>query len=157
QSQSKSKVVRFDASIPVVIAQDSYFVVEAGAKLNPLPTADTFAATIVPGLIPIGFTNPIFVDLAGDGFDPPGLPVMASAAGVGEQIPVFAALQRADESVWARAYGWVRHTLASTRSWGRVVAEDEQQQVLTGRELAEDMKRRRGVPTNEYFPLYHFR
>jgi hypothetical protein len=157
QSQSKSKVVRFDASVPVTIAQDSYFVVEAGAKLSPVPTPDPFASTIVPGLIPMGFTNPIFVDLAGDGFQPPGLPVMASAAGQGETIPAFAALQRADESTWARAYGWVRERLASARRWGRVVAEDGQQEVLTGRELAEDMKRRRNIPTNEYFPLYHFR
>ena len=157
QSQSKSKVTRFDASVPVIIAQDSYFVVEAGAKLSPLPAPDPFASTIVPGLIPIGFTNPIFVDLAGDGFDPPGLPVMASAAGVGDTIPAFAALQRADESMWARAYDWMRNRLASARRWGRVVAEDGQQEVLTGRELAEDMKRRRGIPTDEYFPLYHFR
>jgi hypothetical protein len=157
QSQSKSKVTRFDASIPVVIAEDSYFVVEAGAKLSPLPAPDPFASTIVPGLIPIAFTNPIFVDRAGDGFDPPGLPVMASAAGAGEIIPAFAKLRRADESLWQRMYAWGRDAWDDARQWGRVVAEDEQTEVLTGRALREEWARSRDIPTHDYFPLYRFR
>lgn len=155
-SQSRSKVVRFDAAIPVVVNQDSYFVVEAGAKLSPLPAPDAFAGMIVPRLVPLGFTNPIFVDLAGNGFAPPGLPVMASAAGVGDIVPAFARLRRADESLWARVGGWWSDALASLRSHGRVIAADEQQEALTGRALQEDIDRRRDQPTDEYFPLYRF-
>jgi hypothetical protein len=41
---------------------------------------DPFVDRIVPGLVPLAFTNPVFVDLDGDGFDPPGLPPAAPAA-----------------------------------------------------------------------------
>jgi hypothetical protein len=157
QSQSLSKVTRFDATIPVVVAQDSYFVVEAGAKLSPLPTPDPFADIVVPGYIPIGFTNPIFVDLAGDGFLPPGLPVMASATGTGEIVPAFARLRRADESVWQRMYALGADTVESVRNWGRVVAGNEQTEVLTGRDLAAAVASERDRPTRDYFPLYRFR
>ncbi len=82
-SQGRGRVTRFEAEIPVLsLPQDSYFIVEAGARLDPLPSSPEFIDTIVPGMVPLGFTNPIFVDLAGDGFDPPGLPVMASVASV---------------------------------------------------------------------------
>ncbi len=157
QSQSKRRVTRFDASVAVTISQDAYFLVEAGAKLSPLPAPDPFASTIVPGLVPIAFTNPIFVDLAGDGFDPPGLPVMASAAGMGEAAPAFARLRRADEPLWARVQGWWNDALASAKGWGRVTAQEEQKEALTGRALQEEVQRQREVPTSDYFPLYHFR
>jgi hypothetical protein len=29
--------------------------------------------TIEPGVVPLGFTNPVFVDRDGDGYTPPGL------------------------------------------------------------------------------------
>ena len=53
----------------------------SSACLDPLSPVPEFVDLIVPGNRPIAFTNPIFVDLAGDGFDAPGLPVMAAAAG----------------------------------------------------------------------------
>ncbi|MGH7788419.1 MAG: CehA/McbA family metallohydrolase [Candidatus Binatia bacterium] len=155
RSQSKNKVTRFDASIPLSIAQDSYFVVEAGAALSPLPAPDAFASQIVPGLVPLGFTNPIFVDLAGDGFDPPGLPVMASLSG-DEDRPAFAHLRRLDEPLLAQVGHWWADALGSARRWGRAVAADGETEVLTGRDLEADIERRRAIPTNDYFPLYQF-
>ncbi len=111
---------------------------------------------IVPDLVPIGFTNPIFVDLAGDGFDPPGLPVMASLTGA-EDLPAFARVQRLDESMFARLQGWWHGALASLRSRGAAIAGDEQQEVLSGKELQADVERKKDIPTDNYFPLYRFR
>ncbi len=97
-SQRAAKVVRFDGAIPVDLATagDSYFMVEAGARLDPLPSSPYPIALVVPGMVPLAFTNPIFVDLAGDGFDPPGLPVMAAAADADAPLPRFASARRAE-------------------------------------------------------------
>jgi hypothetical protein len=76
--RSKFRVVRFEAAIPVTPAADTYFLVEAGAKLSPLSSPPEFVEKLVPNMVPLAFTNPIFVDTNGGGFDPPGLPVMAS-------------------------------------------------------------------------------
>src|SRR5262249_46269918 len=57
--QNKTHVTRFEADIPLTLATDSYFVVEAGAKLSPVPTPTAFLDEIVPGLVPLAFTNPI--------------------------------------------------------------------------------------------------
>jgi len=74
-SKSKKKVVRFDAEIPLPDSATDFFVLaEAGQKIDPVPSADPFASLIVPDFVSLAFTNPIFVDLAGDGFDAPGLP-----------------------------------------------------------------------------------
>ena len=82
-AQGSGRVVRFDRTIPVTLAQDTYFIVEAGVRLDPLAPPDPFVDTIVPGMRPIAFTNPIFVDLAGNGFDAPGLPVEPLPGGGG--------------------------------------------------------------------------
>jgi hypothetical protein len=79
-SKSKKKVERFEADVPLPDAvQDFYVLVEAGAKLDPFPQPDPFASLLVPDYVPLAFTNPIFVDLAGDGFDAPGLQLGALA------------------------------------------------------------------------------
>jgi hypothetical protein len=62
------EVVRFDDTVTLDATQDAYFVVQAGhttATMGPVePGAQTFA-----------ITNPIWVDVDGNGaFDPPGLP-----------------------------------------------------------------------------------
>jgi len=73
-------VVRFDETIKLKdIDADSYFHVEAGILLDvngdPIsPALLDLVQTIVPGVEPFGFTNPIFVDRDGDGYFPPGLP-----------------------------------------------------------------------------------
>ncbi|MBW2316145.1 MAG: CehA/McbA family metallohydrolase, partial [Deltaproteobacteria bacterium] len=78
-SQSRSRVRRFEADIPLILGNDAYLLVEAGAALSPTPTPDPFVDQIVPGLVSLAFTNPIFVDLDGDGFDPPGVSALAPA------------------------------------------------------------------------------
>jgi hypothetical protein len=79
-SKGKKSVERFEAAIPLPGSAEDFFVlVEAGQKLDPVPGADPFASLIVPDFVSLAFTNPIFVDLAGDGFDPPGLPPSALA------------------------------------------------------------------------------
>lgn len=76
-TSGSKKTVRFEAAVPVTLTQDDWILVEAGAPLSPSPTPDPFASQIVPGFVANAFTNPVFVDLDGDGFDPPGLPPLA--------------------------------------------------------------------------------
>lgn len=156
RSRSQRRTERFEAQIPLSLSVDTWFVVEAGTKLSPPPTPPPLVDMLVPGNEPIGFTNPIFVDLAGDGFDPPGLPVMASATGTGEEIPRFAKVERRDLSMWARLGQWWDSTLASAVRWGRAEAHDEQPP-LTGKELQAEVERQKDHATDEYFPLYRFR
>jgi hypothetical protein len=80
-SRAKGSVERFDAEIPITLnGTDSFVLVEAGAKLDPFPADDAFGSLLVPGYVSLAFTNPIFVDFGGDGFDPPGLAPGALAA-----------------------------------------------------------------------------
>ncbi len=161
-SQSRKRVLRFDAAVPVTVSQDTYFVVEAGARLTPLPTPGGLANDVVPGLVPFAFTNPIFVDVAGDGFDPPGLPVMAHAAPVAdERAPAFACIERADRPWYARlaeqlrggpfdmAAAWVAG--AEAHACGK-----RQTEALTGRALSKQVEQDRAEPSEEYFPLHRF-
>jgi hypothetical protein len=87
-SQGTSRVERFEAEIPLVVDDDAYLLVEAGAALSPTPTPDAFVDEIVPGLVPLAFTNPIFLDLDGDGFDPPGIAAAAAAAAAPASLQV---------------------------------------------------------------------
>jgi hypothetical protein len=79
---NKRRRVRFEAEIPFPLdAADQWILVEAGERLDPLPVAaGTFPDTIVPGLESLAFTNPIFIDRGGDGFDPPGLTALPFVA-----------------------------------------------------------------------------
>jgi hypothetical protein len=70
---SADDVLRFEAVLPLRVERDTWLLVEAGENLDAPPEPARFASRIVPGLVPHAFTNPVFVDLAGDGFDPPGL------------------------------------------------------------------------------------
>jgi hypothetical protein len=78
-SKVLGKVLRFNQSIPLEgVAADSFFHVEAGIRLDafgdPLsPGLLTTVQTVVPGVEPISFTNPIFVDRDANGYTPPGL------------------------------------------------------------------------------------
>jgi hypothetical protein len=92
----RSGVVRFDARIPLSVESDAWILVEAGARLDPLPAPDPFVDPLVPGWIPWAFTNPSFVDLAGDGFDPPGVnDVSARALAEGAGLVLRARAARA--------------------------------------------------------------
>ncbi len=155
-TQSPKAVKRFEADIPITVNQDTYFIVEAGTALSPLPTVDPFIDSILPGMIPIAFTNPIFVDTAGDGFDPPGLPVMAKAKVPASEVPMFARIERRDQSWFASTGTWLRDTIASLGSTRTAVAGEEQKEALTGRDLAAKVKKERNEITPEYFPLDRF-
>jgi hypothetical protein len=78
-SKVLGKVLRFNQAIPLPgVDADSFFHVEAGIRLdaddNPVsPALLTTVQTVEPGVEPIAFTNPIFVDRNGDGYTPPGL------------------------------------------------------------------------------------
>jgi hypothetical protein len=79
-SKVLGRVLRFNRALPIEgIDADSYLHVEAGIRLdvngNPVsPGLLGTMDTIVPGVEPFAFTNPIFVDRDGDGYMPPGLP-----------------------------------------------------------------------------------
>ena len=78
-SKVLGKVLRFNRAIPLEgIDDDSFLHVEAGIRLDangdPLsPGLLTTVQTVVPGVEPISFTNPIFVDRDANGYTPPGL------------------------------------------------------------------------------------
>jgi hypothetical protein len=155
ERSQRCDVTRFEADVPVTVTGDTYFVVEAGAKLSPFPSPPAVADMIVPGLVPLGFTNPVFVDLGGDGFDPPGLPVMASLSGTGEALPAFARVVRRDETLLAQLSGWAKRLIDRFGASGSAVADDRK--VLTGTAHKAEVERQKTEPSEEYFPLYHFR
>jgi hypothetical protein len=98
-------VLRYQQTIVLDLAKDSFVVVEAGMKLPegkdldgdgvldtwdangdgvvdardqaagviPAPAAPALTDALVPGMLPWGFTNPVFVDVDGGGWTPPGL------------------------------------------------------------------------------------
>ncbi|MBI3072209.1 MAG: CehA/McbA family metallohydrolase [Deltaproteobacteria bacterium] len=57
-------VVRFDADVPLTLSRDAWIIVAASGPGT--------LGEVVPGAQPFGFTNPIYVDVDGNGrFDPP--------------------------------------------------------------------------------------
>jgi hypothetical protein len=78
-SKVLGKVQRFNQAIALAgVNADSFFHVEAGIRLDadgdPVsPELLTTVQTVEPGVEPISFTNPIFVDRDGAGYTPPGL------------------------------------------------------------------------------------
>jgi len=112
-SSSTDEVIRFHEVLQASVPGDAYFIVEAGAKLDPIPEPGGFYTAIVPGAVPIAFTNPIFVDADGEGFVGPGLPVMASATGAGELRPQFAQVHQTNMSVQERVRRWWSALVAS--------------------------------------------
>jgi len=78
-SKVLGKVLRFNRAIPLEsIGADSFLHVEAGIRLDgsgdPLsPLLLQTVQTVVPGVEPFAFTNPIFVDRDGSGYTAPGI------------------------------------------------------------------------------------
>ena len=67
------------------LAADTFLTVEAGPPLGDeaaLPTPPPIVDVVEPGVVPFAMTNPIFVDVAGDGFTPPGLSVALAGGAV---------------------------------------------------------------------------
>lgn len=73
------KVKRFQDTVKLAgISGDAFLTVEAGVRLDangdPLnPVLVEQVQLIEPEIVPLGFTNPIFVDRNGDGYTPPGI------------------------------------------------------------------------------------
>jgi hypothetical protein len=156
--QAPGQTSRFRATLRMTVPQDTYFIVEAGAKLPPspssLPAPPPIVDTVEPGVVPTSVTNPIFVDVDGNAsFDPPGLPVMTASATEGTR-PAFARVRLESgpaESVWAR----LRRALAAlaSRTVGDAVAEKMPGE-MTG---VTPEQKREAVEKGEYFPLHEFR
>ena len=78
-SKVLGKVLRFNRAIPIPgIDADSFITVEASVKIDdegkPItPELLETVQTIEPGMVPLGFTNPVFVDRDGGGYVPPWL------------------------------------------------------------------------------------
>ncbi len=79
-------VLRLRAEERLVFERDVFLTLEAGAALD----ADSddwldehrgvYSETLAPGFVPMAFSNPIFVDVDGNGrFDPIGLPLTAAS------------------------------------------------------------------------------
>jgi hypothetical protein len=139
------RVNRFRANVNLTAATDTYYVVEAGPKLPPsistLPTPPPIVDIVEPDIVPLAFTNPIFVDRNGNSvFDPPGLPVMMASA--------------APESptLWER----VRDVLASigSRLRAEVVAQDKVPGEMTG--VTKEQKRE-AMEKGEYAPIWELK
>ena len=66
---SSTNVIRYDETITLTVSEDSYFVVKAGHT-------SAWLGPVNPGMTIFAITNPIWVDVDGNGaFDEPGLPV----------------------------------------------------------------------------------
>ena len=80
--ESSGKTMRFKATRKVTLAQDGYLIVEAGIRLpaagEPAPASPEVMNAILPGAVPFAFTNPVFVDVGGDGYQAPGLATTAA-------------------------------------------------------------------------------
>jgi hypothetical protein len=139
--QKVGSTSRFTANVVMNISTDTYFIVEAGAKLPPsvntLPTPPPIMDIVVPDVVPLAITNPIFADRNGNTtFDPPGLPVQMAAAPAGR---------------WDRL--WSTLTRLASRLTGEVVAEDAAPGEMTG--VTEEAKQK-AAARGEYFPLHEF-
>jgi hypothetical protein len=67
-------------TLDLALSHDAFVTLEAGAPLDADPAdwirahPGLYTEVIAPGFIPAAFTNPVFVDVDGNGrFDPPGL------------------------------------------------------------------------------------
>jgi hypothetical protein len=74
-SATDARVSTASVTIPMPVSGDAFVVVEAGV---PLATTGAYLPgtpwnKIMKGIYPIAVTNPIFVDVDGGGYTPPGL------------------------------------------------------------------------------------
>jgi hypothetical protein len=74
----QDNIVRMDTIVPVSLEKDSWLVVEAtmttDAESGEPSRPGGLYNIIAPRFAPLAFTNPIFIDVDGNGrFDPPGV------------------------------------------------------------------------------------
>ena len=156
--QSAGKTSRFRATVRMMISQDTYFIVEAGAKfptdINTPPTPPAIVDIVEPDVVPLSVTNPIFVDRNGNAaFDAPGLPVM-TASSTPADLPAFARvrMEATDDTdgLWAKL--WIGVARFAARLSGVAVAEQAPGEMtgVTKEQKAEAARK------GEYFPLHEF-
>jgi hypothetical protein len=75
------KVLRLAERIDLPLERDAFITLEAGAPLDADPATwvaergGVYSRVVAPGFVAAAFSNPIYVDVDGNGrFDPPGLP-----------------------------------------------------------------------------------
>jgi hypothetical protein len=80
--QSSGGTARFRGTVAIDYASDYMIIVEAGPKLSAgTPASPPVVGVVEPEVVPIAFTNPVFVDVDGNGFAlSQGTPVRAGAA-----------------------------------------------------------------------------
>jgi hypothetical protein len=66
--QSSGATSRFRGSIPIQYPSDYLVLVEAGPALGGTPVSPAVVDAVEPDVVPLAFTNPIRVDVGGDGF-----------------------------------------------------------------------------------------
>ena len=89
EEPAEGGTVRLRAEERLRFERDVFLTLEAGAALDADRGAwldqhsGVYSETLAPGFVPIAFSNPIFVDVDGNGrFDPIGLPLEAASRGV---------------------------------------------------------------------------
>jgi hypothetical protein len=93
--QSSGGTSRFRGSIPIQYSSDYMVIVEAGPALGTAPTSPAVVNLIEPDVVPLGFTNPIFVDVGGDGFALPAAAAARTGAPAGRMTGVTRAARDA--------------------------------------------------------------
>jgi hypothetical protein len=75
RSTDDSRYYTGTISVPVPTGRDAWLVVEAGAPLSATGAyrQGTPWNIVMKGIYPVAITNPIFMDLNGGGYAPPGL------------------------------------------------------------------------------------
>jgi hypothetical protein len=96
--ESNGGTSRFKASVAVQYSGDYMLVVEAGPKLGSAPASPEIVNVVESGVVPLGFTNPIFVDVGGDGFALPAPSPLRTGVPTGRMTGVT----RADRAAAAR-------------------------------------------------------
>jgi hypothetical protein len=79
-------------SVVVTLERDAFITLEAGAPLEASREAwieshpGLYTEVLAPGHVPVAFTNPVFVDVDGNGvFDPPGLDGVAAGIAISRE------------------------------------------------------------------------
>jgi hypothetical protein len=97
--ESSGQTLRLKATRKLVLDADAFVIVEAGVPIPaagaPDPTSPEPMNQIVEGVVPYAVTNPIFVDVGGDGYIAPGLPAGAAQARMGRMTGVTRAARNA--------------------------------------------------------------
>jgi hypothetical protein len=87
--QSSGGTARFRGTVKIQYANDYLVIVEAGPKLSAgTPTSPEIVNAVEPDVVPLAFTNPIRVDVGGDGFALPPASAVRGAAPAGRMTGV---------------------------------------------------------------------